>query len=219
MRPAGAGTGEASDWKQARPDLVCTLNQIQSLPQKAKRNIAMLDDMLGSDQLEALAEFYQTEILPLAKNESIGAAGAAATAFDTRLSEFAKAAAKVRESLEKVRKGAKDKLPRHKMMLIEDNARALNKDFNSKFGAELNKITQRVKNRKGTVFTNAQRGIDVAKSAKTIKPIQFTSASAFKNIRAFEAVANGIGTTIIVLDAGFRVNKVHNDYLTGNNWH
>ena len=218
MRANSSSNDHNSDWKQARPDLVCTFKKMQSLPQQSKRNIAVMDDMFGSDQLQAIADFYQTELAPMAHKESIGAIGAASTALDTRLSNFAKSANQVKESLEKVREGAKAKLPRHKMMLLEDNARTLSKDFNSKFQAEINKYVNRVKNKKGTVYTNAQRGINKAKSGRTIKPIQFTNASAFQNLRAFESGANFLGKGLLVIDAGIRAGNVHTDYLSGNNW-
>ncbi|MGK0249950.1 MAG: hypothetical protein ACI910_002714, partial [Oleispira sp.] len=207
-----------SDWMQARPDLVCTFKKIQSLSQQSKRKIAMMDDMLGSDQLQAIADFYQAELAPMANRESIGAIGAASTALDTRLSNFSKAADRVKEALEKVREGAQAKPPRHKMVVLEDNVRTLTKDFNSKFQAEINKYVNRVKNKKGTVYTNAQRGIDKAKSGRTIKPIQFTTASAFQNLRSFETGANFLGKSLIVLDAGIRAGDVHVDYLSGKNW-
>jgi len=218
MRPSGSGNDNNSDWKQARPDLVCTFKQMQSLSQQSKRKVAMMDDMLGSDQLQAIADFYQAELAPMAHKESIGAIGAASTALDTRLSNFAKAANKVKDALEKVREGAKAKLPKHKMMVLEENVRTLSKDFNSKFQAEINKYVNRVKNKKGTVYTNAQRGINKAKSSRTIKPIQFTSTTAFQNLRSFELGANVLGKSLIVLDAGVRAGNVHVDYLSGKNW-
>ena len=168
--------------------------------------------------MQAIADFYQAELAPMVHKESIGAIGAASTALDTRLSNFAKAANKLKEALEKVREGAKAKLPKHKMMVLEENARTLSKDFNSKFQAEINKYVNRVKNKKGTVYTNAQRGIDIAKSGRTIKPIQFTSTTAFQNLRSFETGANFLGKSLIMLDAGVRAGDVHVDYLSGKNW-
>ena len=218
LRPSGTNNDNNSDWKQARPDLVCTFKKMQSLSQQSKRKIAMMDDMLGSDQLQAIADFYQAELAPMAQKESIGAIGAASTALDTRLSNFAKAANQLKEALEKVREGAKVKLPKHKMMVLEEKVHTLNKDFNNKFNAEINKYVNRVKNKKGTVYTNAQRGIDKAKSSRTIKPIQFTSTTAFQNLRAFETGANVLGKSLIMLDAGVRAGDVHVDYLSGKNW-
>ena len=208
----------ASDWKKTRPDLVCTFKKMQSLSQASKRKMALMDDMLGSDQLQALADFYQIELAPMVQKESIGAIGAASTAIDTRLSNFAKAANKVKEALEKVREGSQAKLPRHKMMVLEDNVRSLTKEFNSKFQAEINKYLNRIKNKKGTVYTNAERGIGQAKGSRTIKPIQFTTTAEFKNLRAFETGANILGKGLIVLDAGIRAGKVHTDYLSGKDW-
>ena len=180
--------------------------------------MALMDDMLGSDQLQALADLYQTELAPMVQKESIGAIGAASTAIDTRLSNFAKAANKVKEALEKVREGSQAKLPRHKMMVLEDNVRSLTKEFNSKFQAEINKYLNRIKNKIGTVYTSAERGIGQAKGSRTIKPIQFTTTAEFKNLRAFETGANILGKGLIVLDAGIRANNVHTGYLSGKDW-
>lgn len=124
----------------------------------------------------------------------------------------------LKEALEKVREGAKAKLPKHQMMVLEKNVRTLSKDFNNKFQAEINKYVIRVKNKKGTVYTNAQRGIDIAKSGRTVKPIQFTSTTAFQNLRSFEAGANFLGKSLIMLDAGVRAGDVHADYLSGKDW-
>jgi hypothetical protein len=76
----------------------------------------------------------------------------------------------------------------------------------------------RVENKKGTAYTNIQRGIDKAKSSRTIKPIQFTTASAFQNLRAFEAGTNFLGKSLIMLNAGVRAGNVHVDYLSGKDW-
>ena len=104
------------------------------------------------------------------------------------------------------------------MVLLENNARALTEDFKSKFQSELNKYVNRVKNKKRTVYTNPERGINKAKSSRTIKPIQFTTASAFQNLRAFEAGANVLGKSLIVIDGIVRMGHVHVDYLSGKNW-
>jgi hypothetical protein len=212
------GNTNGTNWRQERPELVCTLNQIQSLPQQAKRNIALMDDMFGGENLQALADFYQAELAPMLRNESIGAIGAASTALDTRLSNFAKAANKLQDALEKVRIGAQAKYPKAQMMMLEQNARELGKDFNQKFQAEINKYIGRVKSKRGTVYSNADRGINKAKSGRSIKPIQFTSTVDFQNLRAFEMGANVLGKGLIVLDAGIRAGNVHVDYLAGANW-
>ena len=104
------------------------------------------------------------------------------------------------------------------MMVLEDNVRSLTKEFNSKFQAEINKYLNRIKNKKGTVYTNAERGIGQAKGSRTIKPIQFTTTAEFKNLRAFETGANILGKGLIVLDAGIRANNVHTGYLSGKDW-
>lgn len=206
------------DWRKIRPDLVCALNQMQSLPPQARQKIVVMDSIYGSENLQALADFYQTELAPMIESQSIGAVGAAATALDTRLSNFAKSANKVAQALEKVREGAQAKIPKAQMMRLEQNARALGKDFNFRFQTELNKYVGHVKGKRGTVYRNIERGINKAKSSRTIKPIQFTSAPDFQSLRAFEKGANILGKGLIVLDAGVRAGNVHTDYLAGRNW-
>jgi hypothetical protein len=104
------------------------------------------------------------------------------------------------------------------MMMLEQNARELGKDFNQKFQTEINKYIGRVKSKRGTVYNNADRGINKAKSGRSIKPIQFTSTVDFQNLRAFEMGGNLLGKGLIVLDAGIRAGNVHVDYLAGANW-
>ena len=169
-----------------------------------------MDSILGGEYLQALADFFQTEML--------GAVGAASTALESRLSNFAKAAKELQEALEDVRKGVKAKLPKAKMIKLEQRVHALSKDFNHKFQTEINKFIGRVKSKKGTVYSDSERGVNKAKSGKGVKPIQFTSTKAFNNLRAFEKSANVLGKSLIVLDAGLRADKVHDDYLAGRNW-
>ena len=148
----------------------------------------------------------------------LGAVGAASTALESRLSNFAKAAKALQEALEDVRKGVKAKLPKAKMIKLEQRVHALSKDFNHKFQTEINKFIGRVKSKKGTVYSDSERGVNKAKSGKGVKPIQFTSTKAFNNLRAFEKSANVVGKSLIVLNAGLRADKVHDDYLAGRNW-
>jgi len=188
-------------------------------PQEAKRNIAAINEFYDGDMLQAIADFHQSEIAPLVRSESIGAVGAAATAMDSRLSEFSKSAIKVQQALEKVREGSKAKIPKHQMTMLENIAKNLGKELNLKFQTEITKFLGKVKTgRRGTVYTNIQGGINKAKSGRSIKPIQFTSGKAFENMRHFERGANFLGKGLIVLDAGVRTGKVHLDYLAGQNW-
>jgi hypothetical protein len=191
---------------------------MQSLPQSVKKKIALMDSIYGSENLQGLADFYQAELLPMIRNESVGTVGAASTAFNTRLSSFANAANTLVEALEDVRAGAKAKLPRKNMTLLELRVRGLRKDFNHKFQVEIEKYVVRAKHKNRTAFSDTERGIYKAKSSKGIKPIQFTSTTAFQNLRAFEKGANVLGKGLLIVDAGVRVGKVHNDYVAGRNW-
>jgi hypothetical protein len=217
LRSEGSNA-KSSDWRKERPDLVCSFDKIQSLSQPVKKKIALMGSIYGGENLQGLADFYQAELLPMIRNESVGTVGAASTAFNTRLSSFAKAANTLVEALEDVREGAKAKLPRKKMTLLELRVRGLRRDFNNKFQVEIEKYVVRAKHKNRTTFSDTERGIYKAKSSKGIKPIQFTSTTAFQNLRAFEKGANVLGRGLLIVDAGVRVGKVHNDYLVGRNW-
>jgi len=215
-----SGEGDSSQsWRQQRPDLACTLDSLQSLPAHSKKNISQMNEDFGTEQLEAMAEFYQHEIVPLVKSESIGAVGAAATAVDSRLSEFGKAAAKYQQSLEAIRTASLARKPRHQISMLESIAKSLHKDLNAKFNTEINKFLGKIKTgRRGSVLSSADRGIGLAKGARTFKPIQFNSTMAFNTLRKFESGANILGKGLILIDAGVRVGNVHTDYLSGNDW-
>jgi len=118
----------------------------------------------------------------------------------------------------KVRAGAKAKYPKAQMIKLEQNARTLSKDFNHKFKAEINKYIGRVKNKKGTAYNNANRGVNVAKSGRSIKPIQFTSTVDFQNLRAFEKGANVLSKGLFVIDAGKRAAEYLYDTSSTGNW-
>ena len=216
MRGKGEG---AKPWRESRPDLVCAFKQLQSLAPQARRNIANMNETYGADMVQAIADFYQNEVAPFTRQQSVGAIGAAATALDSRLSTFAKAAANYQQSLEKVRAASKAKLPKKQIVMLEKLAKNLGNEFQLKFRAEITKYLGKVKtSRRGSIYTNPQRGIDKAKSARSAQPIQFTNSSAFNNLRSFERGANFLGKGLIVIDAGVRAGNVHIDYLSGRNW-
>jgi hypothetical protein len=230
IRP-NAGRSEKS-WEQLKPELAQVFLQFQRLPVPARRNIAEMNEVFGTDMLLALSEVYQNEIQPLAQYtrnymvdtvmptavaEFPGLSGAAATAMESRMSQFAKTALKYQQALEQVRAAHLAKAPRMELAKLEQKARLLHKEFNAKFQAEINKYMAKA-NKRGNAWTSAERGINQAKSARTSKPIQLSSMKEFNLISKFERTANWGGKGIILLDAGLRVNKVREDYNAGKDW-
>lgn len=215
-----------------RPDLALMFKKIQSLSASERRNISEMNEYFGTDMLLALSEVYENEIQPLAQytqnymtntvmptavNEFPGVSGAAATAMESRMSQFAKSALKYQRALEKVRAAHIAKVPKMELTKLEQKARLLHKEFNARFQAEINKYMGKA-GKRGNVWTNAERGINQAKGAKTSKPIMLSSLKEFNLIRKFEKVANVGGKFMVGLEAGLRVNNVYGDYQTGKDW-
>ncbi|MFC3149527.1 hypothetical protein ACFOEK_00650 [Litoribrevibacter euphylliae] len=225
-------TAQPQSWQQMRPDLALMFQKIQSLSASERRNISDMNEFYGSEMLLALSELYQNEIqpfgqhskryltdiaIPKAVSEFPGLSGAAATAMESRMSVFAKSALNYQKALEQVRAAHIAKVPKMELMKLEQKARMLHKEFHARFQAEINKYMGKV-GKRGNVWTNAERGINQAKGARTSKPIMLSSMKEFNLVRNFERASNYGGKGIILLDAGLRVNNVHADYKAGKDW-
>ena len=71
---------------------------------------------------------------------------------------------------------------------------------------------------RGNIWSNAQRGIDTARSARSSAPLQLSSLANIQHLRKLEQGANIAGKAIITLDAGLRIDSVYSDYKAGRNW-
>ncbi|WP_281556821.1 hypothetical protein [Thalassomonas sp. RHCl1] len=221
-------------WQELRPDLASNFNQLKALPAQSRRNIAELNETYGMQFLAALSEFHQAEIapmiaevkkyqqdtvIPFLKSDSHGLAGAGATALETRLTGFARAAIKYQQALKNLHKAYKAKVRGIELVKLEQTVTSLNRELNTKFGAELNKyMGNATASRRGTVWSNPQRGINIAKSARNAKSIELSTTRSFEIIKRFEKAANIGGKGIILLDAGFRGEDVYLDYKAGKDW-
>lgn len=218
--PMVVRSGNSNDISALRPDLTCALNQANSLPAQSRRNIADMVETFGGDVIVAMSEFYAVEVQPILEKYSIGAVGAAATAVDERVSQFGKSIIKYQDALLKVREGAKAKLPKHQMVMLEQIAKRSYQEFNGRFQTEFGKFLGRVKSgKRGNVWTNPNRGIAIARTARNPAKLNLTSTNSFNYIRRFEAGAKMFGGSMIVLDAGMRARGVREDFYAGRDWH
>ncbi|WDE13507.1 hypothetical protein [Thalassomonas haliotis] len=221
-------------WQELRPDLVSNFNQLKALPGDSRRNIAALNETYGTELLVALSEFHQHEIAPMVaevkkyqqetvtpflESNTHGIAGAAATGLENRFMGFAKASVKYQEALENLQKAYKAKVRGIELVKLEQTAKSLHSDLISKFEVELNKYMGVAKaSRRGTVWSNPERGINIAKGARNAQPIDLSSTRAFEIIKRFEKAANWGGKGVIAFDAGWRGYNVYQDYEAGKDW-
>ncbi|WDE11848.1 hypothetical protein [Thalassomonas haliotis] len=221
-------------WQELRPDLSSTFTQINNLPTETRRNIANMNQTFGSELLVALSEFHRVEIAPMVfrakeygKNqvwdtlnkESGGLVGAGVGALDDRLTGFNKAVLKSQQALEKVRNGYQAKMPKLELYKLEKTAKDQLRAMKYNFQAELTKYMGNAKaSRRGTVWSNPDRGIAIAKSGRTATPIQLSNATQMQRVKELGLVGKLAGPGLLILDTGIRVGNVHVDYLSGKDW-
>ncbi len=228
--------GNMSDFRRARPDIACALDSTMSWPEHTKRNVSTIVNQFGDEDALAIAELYEAEIspyidkvrkiteLPVAgkKLDSLTALGAAATSLESsqvRLSDFGKSILKYQVSLLKVREAAQNKAPKLELIKLGNAAKQAHLELNTKFQSEMVKFKGKIKaSARGNIWSNPQRGINIAKSARSSAPLQLSSLANIQHLRKLEQGANIAGKAIIALDAGLRIDSVYSDYKAGKDW-
>lgn len=205
-------------WAKRHPELIPIFQQLNMLPQQEQQKIADMNGALGPDMLLALSEFYDKEVVPWTKTNAHSVAGAAFGALEAREVSFGKQIEKYQRALIELRKAAKSKAPAAQIRQLEWQARDIHERLNTRFRAELQKFFTKNQSRRGNIWSNAQRGINIAKSARTDQPLHLKSTHEVNLINRFAKGANMLGKGVLILDAGVRANGVHSTYQAGRNW-
>lgn len=209
---------------------------LKQLPPAERRQIARLNKDFGVEVVDALAEFYQLQLLPavqsvnrftqntaipLLKKEMAGFAGAAATAVESRLKGFSGYVAKYQLALEQYRAAYQSKASAAERRVLAKQVAKAQAAVNQRFHGEIQRImaTNAAKTgKRGTVWTNPERAMGLARGSKTDAAIQLQSSHNFKRVQQFQRGANVLGKGVIALDAGLRISKVHDTYQVGGDW-
>ncbi|MFU2510557.1 hypothetical protein [Pseudoalteromonas sp. ASV78] len=229
-------SGDMSDFRRSRPDIACALDNTVSWPEHTKRNVSTIVNNFGDEDALAIAALYDAEISPyvdrvrsLTSQEVLGrnldtltATGAALTSLESsqvRLSTFGKAILKYQTSLIEIRKASQNKLPKLELIKLGNKAKQAHLELNTEFKREMVKFKGKVKaSARGNIWSNAQRGIDTARSARSSAPLQLTSIANIQHLRKLEQGSNIAGKFVIAIDAGIRADNVYNDYKAGKDW-
>ncbi|HAW93577.1 MULTISPECIES: hypothetical protein [unclassified Arsukibacterium] len=212
------------------------LEMLKQMPATDRRNIARLNKDFGTEVVDALAEFYQLQLkpalqsvnsftqntaIPYVKKEIPGFAGAAATALDSRLKNFASYIKDYQQALEQYRAAYINKVKAAEKRALAKKVAAAQAEVNRHFQGEIKRImaTNDAKTgNRGTVWSNPERAMGLARGSKTDAAIKLQSYHNVKRVQQFQRVANIAGKGLVVLDAGLRVNKVQDTYNQGGNW-
>ena len=105
------------------------------------------------------------------------------------------------------------------MVALEQKALAIFKEIQVKFQAELQRFmnTNRA-SRRGTIWSNPNRGIHIAKSARHSTKLDLSSTAELNKIKRLENRARWLGNGMIVIDSIVRANSVYDDYKSGKDW-
>ena len=209
---------------------------LKQLPPAERRQIARLNKDFGVEVVDALAEFYQLQLLPAVqsvnrftqstaipflKKEIPGFAGAAATALESRLKGFSGYVAKYQLALEQYRAAYQSKASAAERRALAKQVAKAQAAVNQRFHGEIQRImaTNAAKTgKRGTVWTSPERAMGLARGSKTDAAIQLQNSHNFKRVQQFQRGANVLGKGVIALDAGLRISKVHDTYQTGGDW-
>ncbi len=79
-------------------------------------------------------------------------------------------------------------------------------------------MTSGVRSRKGTPLTNATRGINIARSSRSVAKLNVTSVTQAHNLVKFSSHGRYLGNSLVIFDFGSRVRNVQKSYKANGNW-
>lgn len=175
------------------------------------RELASLSLSFGADNVLALAE-----INAKLKEYSIGLLGASDTTYNRRIGGFIGSVQEYQEALMKYRDAARSGSPLK--IAMKQKAHVAFKKMQSQFRNELNIVNAKVKARRGTPLTSAERGINIARSSRNAAKLNITSEVQASNLARFGQHAKFLGNGLAVIDFGGRIGSIHNSFQSGDNW-
>jgi hypothetical protein len=212
------------------------LEILKQMPAADRRNIARLNKDFGTEVVDALAEFYQLQLKPallsannfvktpagkLFLQETPTAAGALLTTFEKRLKGFSGKIVSYQLALEQYRAAYLNKASAAERKVLAKQVSNAQANVNRHFQGEIKRILamNKAKNSsRGTVWTNPERAMGLARGSKTGNAIKLQSSHNFKRVQQFQRVAHQVGSKLIALDAGIRALHVYNVKQDGGEW-
>lgn len=217
-------------------DALRLFEMLKQVPPSERRNIARLNKDFGTGVVDALAEFYQLQLKPalltannflntpsgkLLLKETPGAVGAMATVLEKRLQGFSAKIASYQLALEQYRAAYLTKAPAAQRKALAKQVGKAQANVNRYFQGEIKRIlatnTAKTKGR-GSVWSNPERAMGLARGRKTDAAIKLQSSHNFKRVQQFQRVANVVGKNLIALDAGTRILHVYGVKQNEGDW-
>jgi hypothetical protein len=203
---------------------LATLRRLNSLPVPERVCLARSAEAMGDDA-RILRIFFETHLSPDKLNEINSLVGAGATAAFTRLNKFQQALITYQEAILNVARLNKAGGPGigARRVQAKTRLRSAYKALQEQYRIELNRISPeayRHKNR-GNALSNPDRAITLASRSTMGKPdprLFVADASDAGRMGSFSRLLNNTGRLAVVVDAGFRANKIYTTHEGGGDW-
>lgn len=198
------------------------LGKFKTKPLHQRQTIAQVNAAVGPDMLLALSDFYDQQLDSLPKDffaeQNKAMMGASIGAMGHHLSQLQNLIKEYQMALENVRNAYLSKMPKLEVLKFEQTARQLHSRLNTQFHNEISKRLASSRARKASIWNNADRGLNQAKSARTTKPIQISSAKELRSLSKFAGAAKFGGNALLLLDVHSRATGVRDTFESGGNW-
>lgn len=228
LLPAGTPYITKSDKASGNDsDALRLFEMLKQVPPSDRRNIARLNKDFGTEVVDALAEFYQLQLKPalltannflktpagtLLFKETPGTIGAMATVLEKRLTGISGKIASYQLALEQYRAAYLNKTPVAERKALAKQVAEKQANVNRHFQGEIKRImaTNTAKSSsRGTVWSNPERAMGLARGSKIDSAIKLQSSHNFKRVQQFQRVAKVVGKNLIAFDAGTRILNVY----------
>lgn len=216
-------------WRRRYPEIAKQLSASIRLENQQRTRIAEMLHQFGSDSLSAIAALYDEEILkqapglvreksnPLKPDNLNSYSSALAGVSQARAESFIKLTNRYQNVLAEINRAYNAKLPKHEILKLEQYAISLNKEMNGKFSNLLSRYAPKV-GRKGTAWTNVQRGINQSKGQRNYNPLRLSNSQTFRQISKIASKAKWVGYGGLAVDGYFRFEEVKHQHRSDGNW-
>ncbi|ARU55369.1 hypothetical protein OLMES_1290 [Oleiphilus messinensis] len=197
-------------------------NSLSTAPASALQQTTSLYDHYSSDTVLAFAEIMnhirKIKESQTTKDFSIGAAGAATSVYAERMNGFAKAVLQYEGALMKFANARQSGIAPRMKQGLKANAQRAFENLQQQFSNELRIVTGRVKSNRGTPLSNANRGLNIARSSRSLSNLEIHNQVQAHNLLKFTKHANVLGTGLVAVDFTTRVGNIYNEYQANGNW-
>jgi len=181
------------------------------------RNLTNISLAYGPEHTVSLAHLMHDVKEQMERHEfAMGATGTTMDAYKMRSEKFVEAVTEYQKALLNYRNVYKTN-PTSRMLAKQRVSRAFN-ELQGKFKFELNKMTQKIRARRGIPLTNEERGLNIARSSRNITKLELANQVEASRVLKLAKATKIVGNGLAVVDFGMRASNVYDSYKEGKNW-